>query len=191
MADQATLKRLGAGGNGTATTRANSAANDGDPSASGVVSNVAGFGENLLTLAELQARLAAVEFRQNLEYVKTGGALVLAAVILGVSGIPVLLIAVAELLVSELGLKRGFALLSAAAAALVIAGGCIAIAGRWLRRNPLGFPLSNEEFAQELELVADDPPAQRAYALQSIMAARIEPSRWVDDVLDDLPHQAV
>lgn len=150
MADQATLKRLGTGGNGTATTRANSAANDGDPSASGVVSNVAGFGENLLTLAELQARLAAVEFRQNLEYVKTGGALVLAAVILGVSGIPVLLIAVAELLVSELGLKRGFALLSAAAAALVIAGGCIAIAGRWLRRNPLGFPLSNEEFARNL-----------------------------------------
>ena len=42
------------------------------PRAGQVVSNVAGFGENLLNLAELQARMAAMELRQNVEAVKTG-----------------------------------------------------------------------------------------------------------------------
>ena len=40
-----------------------------------VMRSVAGFGENLLTLAELQARLATVELRQNLDAARSGAVL--------------------------------------------------------------------------------------------------------------------
>jgi hypothetical protein len=53
-------------------------------------------------------------------------------------------------LVSELGMKRGYALLSAAATAIVIAGACIMVARAWLRKKPFGFPLASEEFARNM-----------------------------------------
>jgi hypothetical protein len=162
MADQATLRRFNSTttkGPGTAhssSTGQNSGdgrttgSNEADLSASSVVSNVAGFGENLLTLAELQSRLTAVELRQNFESMKIGGTLMIAGMILAISTLPVLMTAAAELMVSELGMKRGYALLIAAAAMIAIAGSCIAIARRWLSRNPLGFPVASEEFARNM-----------------------------------------
>jgi len=115
-----------------------------------MVSNVTGFGENLLTLAELQARLSATELRQNLEAAKTSGAIFLAGSILAVASLPVALAGIAELLVSELALKRGYALLIVAAAAFVIGGVSVASAGFWLRRKRPGFPLSAEELTRNL-----------------------------------------
>ncbi len=53
-----------------------------------VVTNIAEFGENLLTLAELQARLAAIELKQNVEAVKVSGAVILAGAVLGIAGLP-------------------------------------------------------------------------------------------------------
>ena len=50
-----------------------------------VVTNVAEFGENLLTLAELQARLAAIELKQNIEGVKVGGAIIVAGAVLAMA----------------------------------------------------------------------------------------------------------
>ena len=40
---------------------------DAPASAGQLASNVAGFGENLLNMAELQARMSAIELRQNVE----------------------------------------------------------------------------------------------------------------------------
>jgi hypothetical protein len=121
--------------------------------ANAVVSNVAGFGEDLLNLAELQTRLTAVEIRQNLDVVKTGGALLATGLIIAVAGLPVVLVGIAELLVSEMGLKRGYALLTVAAVAILIAGSCIGSAALWFRRKPLGFPLSGEELARNVNWV--------------------------------------
>jgi hypothetical protein len=115
-----------------------------------VVGNVTGLGENLFTLAELQARLAAIEFRQNLESARSGGVLMIGAFLLAVSSLPVLIAGVAELLVSEVGIRRGYAFLMSGMGAIVIAGVCLAIAREWLRKKPLGFPLSGEEFARNL-----------------------------------------
>jgi uncharacterized membrane protein len=115
-----------------------------------VVSGVAGFGEDLLNLVELQARLAAIELRHNLNAVKTGGAVVLAASILAIASVPVALTGIAELLASELGLGHGLALVSVAAAAILIAVLCAAFAWTWLRRQRLGFPLSGEESVRNL-----------------------------------------
>jgi len=127
-----------------------SAASASEPSATGVVSNVAGFGENLLTMTELQARLSAMELRKNLEAAKTEGAVLLAGSVLAVASLPVALAGIAELLVSELALERGYALLIVAAAALLIAGVCVAIASFRLRRKRFGFPLSAEELTRNL-----------------------------------------
>jgi Putative Actinobacterial Holin-X, holin superfamily III len=121
--------------------------------ANAVVSNVAGFGEDLLNLSELQARLTAVEVRQNLDVVKTGGALIATGVIIGMAALPVGLIGIADLLVSEMGLKRGFALLGVATVAILVAGSCVGLAASWFRRKPLGFPLSGEELARNVNWV--------------------------------------
>src|SRR5262245_53633553 len=115
MADQATVKRSdsaavrpGTLSNGTgesAGTGKNGAAS-GD-----LVGNVAEFGESLLTLGELQARLAALEFKQNIEAGKVGGAIGLTGAILALASLPLVLAGAGELLVSELGMRRGFAFL--------------------------------------------------------------------------------
>ena len=115
-----------------------------------MMNNVAGFGENLLTLGELQARLTAIEIRQNLDSVKNGGALFVAGSIVAICSLPVVMVGVADLLVSELGMKRGYAILSVATTAIVIAGLCIVVARSWLRKKPFGFPLASEEFARNM-----------------------------------------
>ena len=156
MVDQATMTRFtgptpnGAAAHGSSRAARSSTANVVDPSASGMMNSVAGFGENLLTLGELQARLTAIEIRQNLDSVKNGGALFVAGSILAIASLPVVMVGIAELLVSELGMKRGYALLSAATTAIVIAGVCIVVARSWLRKKPFGFPLAGEEFARNM-----------------------------------------
>ena len=85
------------------------AADIADSSPAGVVTNVAGFGENLLNLAELQARLTAVELRSNFDSAKSAGAMIIVGTVFAVAGLPVLLVGIAELLVTEIGIKRGYA----------------------------------------------------------------------------------
>jgi hypothetical protein len=156
MVDQATMTRFtgptpnGAAAHGSSGSVRSSAANVVDPGASGMMNSVAGFGENLLTLGELQARLTAIEIRQNLDSVKNGGALFVAGSILAIASLPVVMVGLAELLVSELGMKRGYALLSAATTAIVIASACMVVARSWLRKKPFGFPLASEEFARNM-----------------------------------------
>jgi hypothetical protein len=156
MADQATMTRWSAQTANGAAVKPNAgavgstASNTFDPSTSGMMNSVAGFGENLLTLGELQARLTGIEIRQNIDSVKNGGALFVAGSILAFSSLPVVMVGVAELLVSELGMKRGYALLSAATTAIVIAAACIVVARGWLRRKPFDFPLASEEFARNM-----------------------------------------
>ena len=115
------------------------------PSVNSVVSNVAGFGENVLSLTELQAKLALVELRQNIDATKTCGAPLLAGLMVALAALPVALAGVAELLVSELGLKRGFALLGVALVAILLAAFSAALGIITLRRQRLGFPRSSEE----------------------------------------------
>ena len=162
MADQKTMNAPhGPAGNGSASVWTGSgaksagldrpgAAGSVDQSSVGVVSNVASFGENLLSLAELQSRLTAVELRRNLDSVKGTAALMAFGALLAVSAVPVMLLGVAEFLISELGMKRGYGLLTAGFSAMVIAAACIAIASHWLRRKPLGLPLAGEEFTRNM-----------------------------------------
>jgi hypothetical protein len=155
MADQATLKTNGpalvAGRQGA--NRAGAVASSSKENGAGpgdLVTNFFEFGENVLSLAELQARLGAIELKQNIEAIKIAGAVVLGGTILALAGLPIALGGIAELLVSELGMKRGFAWLSVAIATFAIAGVIVTLATSKLRRSAVGFPLSREEFARNL-----------------------------------------
>ncbi len=165
MADQATMKingpttmtstapgsvtgRRGPFPPGTAAGPGNGGAGPGD-----VVTNVAEFGENLLTLAELQARLASIELKQNVQAVKLGGAVLTVGAVLGLAALPVALLGIAELLTTGLSIHRGLALLIVAGCCFVIAGICVAVAVVRLRGSNLGFPLSGEEFTRNINWV--------------------------------------
>jgi Putative Actinobacterial Holin-X, holin superfamily III len=160
MADQASMRINGpasdAGRTGLAPPTGDRAASGAHGSGAGpvdVVTNIAEFGDNLLTLTELQARLAALELKQNVAAVKIGTAFVVAGAVLAITSVPIALFGLAELLVSELGMRRGFALLAVAASAFAVAGTCITIAVARLRGSDVGFPLTAEEFARNLNWV--------------------------------------
>jgi Putative Actinobacterial Holin-X, holin superfamily III len=156
MVDQATMTRFnGSTANGGSTQSSagsdrSAAGNALDSNSAGMMNSVAGLGESLLSLAELQTRLTAVEIRQNLDSAKSGGTLLAIGSILAISSLPVMMVGVAELLVSELGMKRGYALLSTGTVAIVIAGIGVMVARSWLRKKPFGFPLAGEEFARNV-----------------------------------------
>ncbi len=160
MVDQATMKSAG-GPAGAGPSVSGPQAQPGRPapgppgeeSPRAVMYNVASFGENLVGLAELQARLATIELRQNVGTVKAAGPFLLAGMVLVVASLPVLLIGIAELLVWELALPRGIALLLVALCGLVIGALSAGIAGISLRKRPLGFPLATEELARNLQWI--------------------------------------
>jgi Putative Actinobacterial Holin-X, holin superfamily III len=160
MADQATLIRKN-GSRDPVRPSASAEAGGGrsspalgtEAAAGQVVSGVAGFGENMLNLAELQARMAAIELRQNVDTMKTAGAVLVGTVVIAVAAFPILLASIAELLVSEAGWRRGYALLTVGLATIGIAAFGATTAVVWLRRQRFGFPLSIEEFTRNLNWV--------------------------------------
>jgi len=163
MANQTTVRgnsltvgRGGAFSPGPAAAASSATAENGSGSGGGpaaVVTNLAVFGENLLTLAELQSRLASLEVKQNVQAAKIGVPVMLGGAALSMASLPLILAGIAELLVSELGMKRGYALLSVAIVAFGVAGAGIAVAAAQLRRTAVGFPLSREELARNLNWV--------------------------------------
>jgi hypothetical protein len=118
-----------------------------------VLQGVAGFGESLLSLAELQARLAEIELRQTIHGARAGFFLAMGSGLAIFAGLIIILVGVAELLVSEFGIKRGIALVCVAAFAIAAGAGCLALAMSRLRAKQLGFPLSREELARNLNWV--------------------------------------
>jgi hypothetical protein len=159
MADQATLKTNRPAGNRLGARPAGPGAGPA-PASNGntlgpieMVTNAAEFGEHLLTLTELQGRLTVLELKQNIQEAKLTAPVILGGFVLGVASLPIVLAGIAELLVSELGMKRGYALLGVALVAIALAGSCIAVAAIRLRRAVVGFPLTAEEFTRNLNWV--------------------------------------
>jgi Putative Actinobacterial Holin-X, holin superfamily III len=120
MVDQASV-------NGRGTARA-------DPSSSAEFEGVAEFVDDLASLAELQAKLAAVDFKDAAR--KSAIPLVLTVVGLAVitASVPVALFAAGWLLALALKIHQGWALLLTAAAAMAL-GGLVAGVGGMLFRH--------------------------------------------------------
>ncbi len=153
MADQASMRANGPGTPGATAGRAGSAATNGNGNGVGaadVVTNVAEFGEDLLSLAELQARLAAIEWRQNVAAAKVGGAVIAVGGVMALAALPVALAGIAELLVWGLNWNRGAALLVVALATMLLSGLAMGLALARLLASDMGFPLSREEFTRNL-----------------------------------------
>jgi hypothetical protein len=97
--------------------------------------------------------MAAVELRQNVDAMKTAAAVLAAAALFALASFPIVLAGIAELLVSELGWRRGYAFLTVGLSTVAIAAFVAVAAAVWLSRKPFGFPLSTEEFNRNLNWV--------------------------------------
>lgn len=137
MADQATLT------NGP-SNRIDS------PIVEGIVGNVTEFGGNLLTLAELQGRLAVYDAQESVGRAVLPVALTVAGAVLAVSSLPVLLIAGGYLLAEATGWSMGLALLAVGGGALVLGGLLAFLFGRRIGASFESFRRSRDEFGRNL-----------------------------------------
>ena len=93
------------------------------------------------------------QVRQNLDLVKTGGAIIATGLVVAVSASPVGLVGIAELLVSEMGLKRGYAAFDRVHHRNSLSRRSGGIGGMGVWRKRIGFPLSGEELARNVNWV--------------------------------------
>ena len=113
-----------------------------------VIGSVAGLGEDLTALAELQAKLAFLEWDENFRKARLWIVAIVSCAALALATLPVLLIGLAEALVSWWPMNRGPAYLTTVAIALLLAGAGIAVAVALLRRREVGFPRTREELTR-------------------------------------------
>jgi hypothetical protein len=119
-------------------------------------------------MAELQARMASIEMRQNLGALRIVAIVGLTGALLALAALPIVLAGIAELMVTGLALSRGWAFLAVGFGSLLIGSLVIVIAGLWMRHKRLGFPLSTEELTRNLNWIrtvlrlSGRQPARRA-----------------------------
>jgi len=117
---------------------------------SGMASRLAEFGNDVATLAELQARLAAIELKENTERSVLPIVFLAGAAALLLASLFVALMGVAWLLARALAIHQGWALLLTAGMAFVIAAVIALVAGLRLGHSFDGFRRSREELARNL-----------------------------------------
>jgi hypothetical protein len=139
MADQATVNR----GNGVPI----------NAPATAVVSNLAEFGNDFATLAELQAKLAAIDLKESAGRAAVPAGLLAGALVLLLGSVPVLLIGVAELIVRFTSIGHDLALLLTAGGAIVVAGAIGALAAPRLRKSFESLQRSREELARNVSWI--------------------------------------
>jgi hypothetical protein len=112
----------------------------------GVIGGIAGFGNDVANLAELQAKLAALDFKEArqkallpLGVVAVGGVVLLGTV-------PVVLAGVAFLLAPALSIALGWAFVLTGVVAAILTAGAVAFAGIKFSRSFDSFRRSREEF---------------------------------------------
>jgi hypothetical protein len=140
MADQATVSR---GGNGVPI----------DAPAMAMVSNLAEFGNDFATLAELQAKLAAIDMKESAGRAALPAGLLAGALVLLLGSVPVLLAGVAGLIARYLGIGPEWALLLTAAVALAAAAALGAMAVSRLGRSFSSFQRSREELTRNVSWI--------------------------------------
>jgi len=92
-----------------------------DAPATAVVNNLAEFGHDFATLAELQTKLAVIDLKETAGHAALPAGALAAALVLLLGSVPVLLIGVAELIVDYTTITLGWALLLTAGVALGLA----------------------------------------------------------------------
>jgi len=119
----------------------------------GVIEGIAELGNDILTLAELQAKLAAIDFKESLEHAVFPLVLTLGGLILALASLPVVLIGVAQLIAWAFSIHLGWALLLVGLVALAGGSAVAWIAGLRFSRSFASFQRSREELVRNLSWI--------------------------------------
>jgi len=118
-----------------------------------VVGNLTEFGNDVATLVELQAKLAALDFKAAMAQATIPLALMLVGLALLLASLPVALLGVGWLLASALRIDTGWALLLTAAVAAVVAGVVAWFSLRRIRSGLDSFQHSREELIRNISWI--------------------------------------
>jgi hypothetical protein len=105
------------------------------------------------TLAELQAKLAALDFKESAERALVPLVVAIGGAVVALGGVPVLLAGVAVLLASALSVSLGWMLVLISGLAIMTAGAIAAIAGNRLIHAFDSFRRSREELIRNLNWI--------------------------------------
>jgi hypothetical protein len=114
-------------------------------STSAEVDGVAEFVDDLTSLAELQARLAAADFREAARKSAVPFALTVVGLAAMVASVPVALLGTGWLVASALKIHQGWAMLLTAAVATALGAAAAGVGGRWLSRSFESFRRSHKQ----------------------------------------------
>jgi putative superfamily III holin-X len=117
----------------------------GPSSAAGEVEGVAEFVDDLATLAELQAELAAIDFRDSARKAAVPIVLTVVGLTVVVASVPVALLGTAWLLASALKIHQGWAMVLTSGVAMALAGLVAGLGGRRLGRSFDSFRRSRKQ----------------------------------------------
>jgi hypothetical protein len=115
-----------------------------------VVGSLAEFGNDIATLAELQAQLALLDLKESTTRATVPLSLVAFGVAVILASLPVALLGVAHLVAAALAIKLGWALLLSAGGAVALGAGIATVAAAQLRRSFESFRRSRDEFSRNL-----------------------------------------
>jgi uncharacterized membrane protein len=118
-----------------------------------LVGNIAEFGNDVATLAELQAKLAAYDAKECASRATIPLIVVVVASVLAVGSVPVVLIGLADWIASSTRLSAGATQLIVGLVSLVVAGVAGTIALRASLRSLESFRRSNEELTRNLSWI--------------------------------------
>jgi hypothetical protein len=144
MADQASLRTAGArpaDSNGQSTPEER------------VAGGLAGFGNDVATLAEFQARLALIDLKDCVNKIRVPVALIVLGLIAINGAVPVVLLGIATLLATALNLSTGWALLLTGGAVLAAAAGVAGTAAMKLGSGTQSFLRSREELTRNISWI--------------------------------------
>jgi len=122
-------------------------------SAENMVGSIADFGNDVATLAELQLKLAALDFKETAARALIPLALVVVGLVVMLSSVPVAIGGVSLLIAQVTRLSLGWALLLTAIVTLGLATLVVVVAGRKLGASLEGFRRSKEELARNISWI--------------------------------------
>jgi hypothetical protein len=116
----------------------------------GVVGNITEFGNDVMTLVELQAQLAALDFKAAMARATIPLVLIVVGTSLLLASLPVALLGFAWLVASALSIDEGWAALLTAAVTAVVMAIVAAVALRRLLGSLESFRSSREELVRNI-----------------------------------------
>ena len=119
----------------------------------GVVGNIADFGNDIASLVELQAKLAAVDFKEATARAKSSVIVLVLALVFVLAALPVALFGIADLIAAVLQIRSGWALLITAGVVLALGGATIIIVLPHLANSLEPLRRSQEELTRNLSWV--------------------------------------